>query len=208
MSRTRIHFKHVINIRICGLVIISILQGKSSSGVFSPVPLLRKIFPEGWQTVSIITARILKRNPIRPLWPLPDMSRRQHTLTQKSISKQGCWQVNLKKAKPLQMVRGTVCWQQALLTFPRTIPCQRLSGGWRSLAGGRWGERSWVFFFLRNYLLPVSLASFKAAGAPQGKMEERQRISFSFPFYFWQLIDGRSWLRWKFSCRWQDSFSS
>lgn len=146
MSRTRIHFKHVINIHICGLVIISILQGKSSSGVFSPVPLLRKIFPEGWQTVSIITARILKRNPIRPLWPLPDMSRRQHTLTQKSISKQGCWQVNLKKAKPLQMVRGTVCWQQALLTFPRTIPCQRLSGGWRSLAGGRWGERSWVFF--------------------------------------------------------------
>lgn len=137
MSRTKVHFKHVINIWIWGLVIISTLQGKSSDNVFSSTPLLLKMLPEGRLIVSIITARILRKNPIRELWPFLNISRRQHTLLQKSISKQGCWQENLKRAKPLQMVGG---WQQALLTFPGTIPCQSLRGGERSLAGGRWGE--------------------------------------------------------------------
>ena len=65
-----------------------------------------------------------------------------------------------------------------------TIPCHGLRKGMRGL-----GEKS-SWFFLRNYLLSVSLASFGAAGAPQMKRKiVREPFSFSCSF-FWQFIDG------------------
>lgn len=64
------------------------------------------------------------------------------------------------------------------IDFPRNNPLPRTE--WSLEEPCRGAGRGEELFFLKNYLLPVSLASFKAAGATPDKMKDHERIFFLF----------------------------